>query len=111
MVGKRSMVRKGVVLSLIVALVMTVMLATGWAGMHYPENLSAFNRWMGSYQSLWLLWRLSLYGGLLWGGRKVWLLTKNKPAYRAPLKRMMTASVLFILLCEYTLSGGMEALA
>ncbi|MCC8460155.1 MULTISPECIES: hypothetical protein [Photorhabdus] len=62
-----------------------VTLATGWAGIRYPENLSAFNRWMENYQSLWLLWRLSLYALLVWGNRKIWQLTENKPEYCAVL--------------------------
>ncbi|WP_245737362.1 hypothetical protein [Xenorhabdus japonica] len=108
MAEKRSIVRKGVGLLLVIALVMTVTLATGWAGMRYPENLSAFNRWMESHQSLWLLWRLSLYGWLLWGCRKIWQRVKHQTEHHATLIRMIVVSLLFILLCEYALSGHVE---
>ncbi|MBD2794462.1 hypothetical protein ID857_19905, partial [Xenorhabdus sp. CUL] len=68
MATKRSGLRKSIGLSLIIALVMAMTLATGWVGMNDPEKLSIFNCWMARHQSLWLLWRLSLYGWLLWGG-------------------------------------------
>ncbi|MBC8949929.1 hypothetical protein ACNFJN_15545 [Xenorhabdus budapestensis] len=110
MAEKRSIVRKGVGLLLVIALVMTVTLATSWAGMRYPENLSAFNRWMESYQSLWLLWRLSLYGWLLWGSRKIWQRVKHQAEHRIMLIRMRVTSLLFILLGECALSGAIEVI-
>ncbi|CDH04844.1 putative exported protein [Xenorhabdus bovienii str. oregonense] len=90
-----------------IALAIAAVLLTGWAGMRYPEYLSAFRHGMENHQSLWLVWRLSLYALLGWGSRKIFQATQHKPAYRAPLIRMMTASLLFLLLCEYALSGSM----
>ncbi|MBD2826940.1 hypothetical protein, partial [Xenorhabdus szentirmaii] len=78
-------------------------LAIGWAGMNDPETLSALNRWMERHQSLWLLWRLSLYGWLLWGGWKIGQRVKHQAEYRTTLRRMMAVSGLFILLGEYAL--------
>ncbi|MBD2801318.1 hypothetical protein ID854_12830 [Xenorhabdus sp. M] len=100
---KRARLRKGIGLLLIIALVMVVTLAIGWAGGNYPETLTALNRWLERYQSLWLLWRLSLYGGLLWGGWKIGQRVKHQAEYRMTLRRMMAASLLFILLGEYAL--------
>ncbi|MDE9536673.1 hypothetical protein KKI91_18710 [Xenorhabdus bovienii] len=99
--------KKGAGIVLAIAAVIILMLLTGWAGMRYPENLSAFRHGMENHQSLWLVWRLSLYTLLVWGSRKIFQATQHKPAYRAPLIRMMTASLLFLLLCEYALSGSM----
>ncbi|MBD2827084.1 hypothetical protein, partial [Xenorhabdus szentirmaii] len=81
-------------------------LAIGWVGMNDPETLSALNRWMERYQSLWLLWRLSLYGWLLWGGWKIGQSVKHQAEYRTTLRRMMGVSLLFILLGEYALSAS-----
>ncbi|WP_237385410.1 hypothetical protein [Xenorhabdus sp. Sc-CR9] len=106
MAEKSSRVRNGVALSLIIALVMAMTLVAGWVGMRYPETLSAFNRWLERHQSLWLLWRLSLYGWLFWGGWKTWQRVKHQAEYRATLMRMMVVSLLFILLGEYVLSAS-----
>ncbi|MQL50604.1 hypothetical protein GEA64_22795 [Photorhabdus khanii] len=35
-------------------------------------------------------------------------MTENKPECRVVLMRMITANVLFILLCEYALSGSLR---
>ncbi|REF26076.1 hypothetical protein BDD26_0645 [Xenorhabdus cabanillasii] len=104
MAEKRSGLRQGVRLLLIIAMVMTVTLAIGWTGIRYPDTLSAINRGMANYQSLWLLWRLSLYTLLIWGGRKIWQRVKHQAEYRATLRRVMMVSLLFVLLCEYALS-------
>ncbi|CDH18974.1 putative exported protein [Xenorhabdus bovienii str. kraussei Quebec] len=106
MAKKRARLKRGIGLLLIIALAMAVTLATGWAGMDYPETLSALNRWLARYQSLWLLWRLSLYGWLLWGGWKIWQRVKHQAEYRTTLRRMMVVSLLFILLGEYALSAS-----
>ncbi|WP_319931194.1 hypothetical protein [Xenorhabdus santafensis] len=103
MAEKRARLKRGIGLSLIIALAMVVTLTAGWAGMNYPETLSALNRWMARYQSLWLLWRLSLYGWLLWGGWKIGQRVKHQAEYRTTLRRMMAVSGLFILLGEYAL--------
>ncbi|MBD2810823.1 hypothetical protein ID853_07990 [Xenorhabdus sp. Vera] len=106
-----SRLKKGAGIALAIAAVIILTLLTGWAGMRYPEHLFAFRHGMENHQSLWLVWRLSLYTLLVWGSRKIFQATQHKPAYRAPLIRMMTASLLFILLCEYALSGSMEGSA
>ncbi|MDE9536718.1 hypothetical protein [Xenorhabdus bovienii] len=106
MAKKRARLKRGIGLSLIIVLAMAVTLATGWAGMNYPDTLSALNRGMARHQSLWLLWRLSLYGGLLWGGWKIWQRVKHQAEYRTTLRRMMVVSLLFILLGEYALSAS-----
>ncbi|CDG90213.1 hypothetical protein [Xenorhabdus bovienii] len=102
-----SRLKKGAGIVLAIAAVIILTLLTGWAGMRYPEHLFAFRHRMENHQSLWLVWRLSLYTLLGWGSRKIFQATQHKPAYRTPLIRMMTASLLFILLCEYALSGSM----
>ncbi len=99
--------KKGAVIVLVVTVAILFTLLTGWTGMRYPEHLSAFRHGMENHQSLWLVWRLSLYTLLVWGSRNIFQATQHKPAYRAPLIRMMTASLLFLLLCEYALSGSM----
>ncbi|MDE9518895.1 hypothetical protein KKJ17_14450 [Xenorhabdus bovienii] len=106
-----SRLKKGAGIALAIAAVIILTLLTGWAGMRYPEHLSAFRHGMENHQSLWLVWRLSLYMLLVWGSRKLFQATQHKPVYRAPLIRMMTASLLFILLCEYVLSGSMGGTA
>ncbi|PHM30916.1 hypothetical protein [Xenorhabdus szentirmaii] len=106
MAKKRARLKRGIGLSLIIALVMVVTLTVGWAGMNYPETLSALNRGLARYQSLWLLWRLSLYGWLLWGGWKIGQSVKHQAEYRTTLRRMMGVSLLFILLGEYALSAS-----
>ncbi|CDH32755.1 hypothetical protein [Xenorhabdus bovienii] len=106
-----SRLKKGAGIALAIAAVIILTLLTGWAGMRYPEHLSAFRHGMENHQSLWLVWRLSLYTLLVWGSRKLFQATQHKPVYRAPLIRMMTASLLFILLCEYALSGSMGGTA
>ncbi|MBD2822828.1 hypothetical protein ID852_19590 [Xenorhabdus sp. 42] len=106
MAKKRAGLKRGIGLSLIIALVMVVTLTVGWAGMNYPETLSALNRGLARYQSLWLLWRLSLYGWLLWGGWKIGQSVKHQAEYRTALRRIMGGSLLCILLGEYALSAS-----
>ncbi|WP_408672970.1 conjugal transfer protein TraG N-terminal domain-containing protein, partial [Xenorhabdus koppenhoeferi] len=43
------------------------------------------------HQSLWLVWRLSLYALLVWGSRKIFQATQHKPAYQAPLILLLAA--------------------
>ncbi|PHM23584.1 hypothetical protein [Xenorhabdus budapestensis] len=106
MAEKSSILRKGVALLLIIALVMIITLATGWLGLQQAENLTQFQRWITETGQFWLIWRLCLYAVLGWGSRKIWQRTKHQKMYRATLIRMLVASLLFILLCEYALPGN-----
>ncbi|WP_340622327.1 hypothetical protein [Xenorhabdus siamensis] len=108
MTEKHSIFRKGAVLSLLTVLVMGITFATGWVGLHQAENLSRLHHWMTATEGVWFVWRLSLYMILGWIGKKIWQKTTHQPVYRAALMRMMVASLLFILLGEYVLSGTIE---
>ncbi|CDH04837.1 putative exported protein [Xenorhabdus bovienii str. oregonense] len=112
MAEKHSVFRKGAALSLalVIALVMVITLATGWVGLHQAEKLTEFHHWVTQTGRFWLVWRLCLYAVLGWGGQKIWQRTKQQPEYRAVLIRMMVASLLFILLGEYVLSGHVEGI-
>lgn len=70
-------------------------------GMAHPGAVARLHRWMEGSRDLWLVWRLAIYALLAWGFRKVWRAPGCKPEYRAPLRRMAMASVIFMLLCEY----------
>ncbi|MBE8597376.1 hypothetical protein [Xenorhabdus sp. BG5] len=100
--------RKGVVLLLIIALVMVISLAIGWAGLHQAEKLTEIYHWVAETGEFWLVWRLCLYAVLCWGSWKIGQKATHQPAHRAALIRMMVVSLLFILLGEYTLSGSIE---
>ncbi|WFQ79970.1 hypothetical protein PXH59_01900 [Xenorhabdus sp. SF857] len=100
--------RKGVVRLLIIALVMVISLAIGWAGLHQAEKFTEMYHWVIETKGFWLVWRLCLYATLGWGGWKIWQVVKCRPEYRAPLMRIMVASLLLILLGEYALSGTIE---
>ncbi|WP_340621570.1 hypothetical protein [Xenorhabdus siamensis] len=108
MAEKHSVFRKGAVLSLLIVLVMGITLATGWAGVHQAEKFNRIHHWVTQTGGVWLVWRSGLYAILGWGGQKIWHRTKHLPEYRATLIRMMVASLLFILLGEYALSGHIE---
>ncbi|MEX0447630.1 hypothetical protein [Xenorhabdus sp. SGI246] len=110
MAEKHSVFRKGVALSLVIALVIIITVATGWVGLHQAEKLTEFHHWVTQTGGVWLVWRLGLYAILGWGGQKIWHRTKHLPEYRATLIRMMVASLLFILLGEYALSGHIEGI-
>ncbi|CAM4015266.1 hypothetical protein XETH111194_16775 [Xenorhabdus thuongxuanensis] len=101
-------VRKSLKASLIIILVIIITLVTGWLGLTHPEKASALHHWMEKTGILWRVWRFGLYLGLAWGSRKIWQKTVQQPAYRATLIRVMVVSLLFILLCEYALSGSIE---
>ncbi|WP_340617122.1 hypothetical protein [Xenorhabdus entomophaga] len=106
MAEKISVLRKGVALSLIIALVMVITLATGRPGLQQAENLTQLHRWITDTGEFWLIWRLCLYAVLGWGSRKIWRRTQNQKTHRATLIRMLVVSLMFILLCEYALSGN-----
>ncbi|MBC8947294.1 hypothetical protein [Xenorhabdus indica] len=108
MAEKHSVFRKGVALSLVIALVMIITVATGWVGLHQAEKLTEFRHWVTQTGGVWLVWRSGLYAILGWGGQKIWQREKHLPEYRAVLIRMMAVSLLFILLGEYALSGHVE---
>ncbi|PHM23941.1 hypothetical protein [Xenorhabdus budapestensis] len=103
-----STLRKGAVLSLLIVLVMGITLATGWVGLHQAEKFNRIHHWITETGGVWLVWRLCLYAGLGWGSWKIWQRTKHQRVHRAALMRMMVASLLFILLGEYALSGHIE---
>ncbi|MDC9597947.1 hypothetical protein [Xenorhabdus anantnagensis] len=108
MAEKHSVFRKGAVLSMLIVLVMGITLATGWVGLHQAEKLNRIHHWVTETGGVWFVWRSGLYAGLGWGGQKTWQRVKHLPEYRAMLIRMMVASLLFILLGEYALSGTIE---
>ncbi|MDC9597791.1 hypothetical protein [Xenorhabdus anantnagensis] len=108
MAEKRSGLRKGVVLSLVIALMMVITVATGWVGLYQAENITRLHRWMTATGKFWLVWRLCLYAALGWGSRKIWQRVKHQAGHHATLIRMMVVSLLFILLGEYALSGHVE---
>ncbi|WP_338883071.1 hypothetical protein [Xenorhabdus sp. TH1] len=89
-------------------LVMVITVATSWIGGHQAEKLHHIHHWVTETGGVWLVWRLGLYAVLSWGGQKIWQRVKHLPEYRAMLIRMMVASLLFILLGEYALSGTIE---
>ncbi|MEQ1976994.1 hypothetical protein [Xenorhabdus sp. SGI240] len=104
-------VKKGFRVLLAIIVVMAITLLMGWAGMAYPEKMSALNQWMVETKSIWRVWRGCLYATLGWGGWKIGQVVKRRPEYRAPLMRMMVACLLLILLGEYVLSGHLEEIA
>ncbi|AOM42879.1 hypothetical protein A9255_12450 [Xenorhabdus hominickii] len=108
MAEKHSVFRKGAVLLLAIAVVMVITVAAGWVGLHQAEKLHRIHDWVTETGGVWLVWRLGLYAVLSWGGQKTWQRLKHLPEYRAMLIRMMVASLLFILLGEYALSGTIE---
>ncbi|CAM4032455.1 hypothetical protein [Xenorhabdus thuongxuanensis] len=101
-------VKKGFRVLLVLIAVMVVTLLMGWAGMEYPEKMSALNQWIMKTKAVWLVWRGCLYVTLGWGGWKIWQRTIQQPEYRVTLIRVMVVSLLFILLGEYALSGSIE---
>ncbi|PHM24513.1 hypothetical protein [Xenorhabdus budapestensis] len=110
MAEKHSVFRKGVALSLVITLVIIITVAAGWAGLHQAEKLHRIHHWVTETGGFWFVWRLGLYAVLGWGGQKTWQRVKHLPEYRATLIRMMVASLLFILLGEYALSGHIEGI-
>ncbi|MEQ1966511.1 hypothetical protein ABLA30_05545 [Xenorhabdus nematophila] len=106
-----STVKKGIMRSLLIALAMVIItIATGWVGLHQAENITGMYHWVTETGEAWLIWRVCLYAVLGWGSWKIWQRTIHQPAHRAALIRMMVASLLFILLGEYALSGAIEVI-
>ncbi|MBC8946568.1 hypothetical protein [Xenorhabdus indica] len=103
--------RKGVVLLLIIALMMVISLAIGWAGLHQAENITEMHHWVIETRGFWLVWRLCLYAVLGWNSWKIGQRTIYQPEYRTTLIRMMVVSLLFIVLGEYALSGTIEGMS
>ncbi|MDC9606685.1 hypothetical protein [Xenorhabdus griffiniae] len=101
-------VKTGFRVLLVIIAVMVVTLLMGWAGMEYPEKMSALNQWIMKTKAVWLVWRGCLYVTLGWGGWKIWQRTTYQKTHRAALIRMIVVSLLFILLGEYALSGAIE---
>ncbi|MBD2814920.1 hypothetical protein ID850_09115 [Xenorhabdus sp. Flor] len=99
------LVKKGFRAVLIITVVTIITLVMGRSGFNHAEKLTDLYHWIAKTKPFWLVWRLGLYLMLGWGGWKIWQATKSKP-YRAALLRMMAVSLLFILLCEYTLSAS-----
>lgn len=96
------------VLQLLALLMATIVIAftiAHWAINHSQES-TALRDWMNTTRYSWLVWRFALYVSLGWGFWKVWHTPGCKPEYRAPLKRMVVATAVFILACEYSLFGG-----
>ncbi|WP_273571898.1 hypothetical protein [Xenorhabdus griffiniae] len=91
---------------LLIALVMVISLAAGWAGLHQAEKLTRMHHWVTETGGYWLVWRLGLYAVLGWGSWKIGQKITHQPAHRAVLIRMRVSSLLFILLGEYALSGN-----
>ncbi|CDG17203.1 hypothetical protein [Xenorhabdus doucetiae] len=99
------LVKKGFRTALIITAVTIITLVMGGSGLNHAEKFTDLYHWIAKTKPFWLVWRLGLYLMLGWGGWKIWQVTKTKPEYRAALLRMMMVSLLFILLCEYALSG------
>ncbi|CDG22226.1 putative exported protein [Xenorhabdus poinarii G6] len=100
------LVKKGIRTALMITVVTIITLVIGGLGLHHAEKLTGLYHWIAKTKPFWLVWRLSLYLVLVWGGWKIWLITKDKQEYRAVLLRMMVVSLLFILLGEYALSAS-----
>ncbi|MGJ0624671.1 hypothetical protein [Xenorhabdus bovienii] len=105
-----KLVRKSLRVSLIITLVIIITFVTGGLGLAYPEKAAALHHWMEKTGEAWLIWRGCLYTALGWGSWKIWQRTTYQKAHRAALIRMMVASLLFILLGEYALSGAIEVI-
>ncbi|CDM88615.1 hypothetical protein [Xenorhabdus bovienii] len=103
--------KKGTGIFLLIIAVILLTVLTGWVGMTDPDKMAALTDWVAKTKSLWLVWRGGLYVALSWSGWKIWQVAKRKPEYRGPLRRIMVTSLLFILLCEYALSGNIEGVA
>jgi len=107
---KSGRVIKTVVLFLLVFIGITFF--GGWlasVGMQHPEEVASFKVWMGSHRYGWLAWRLMVYASLAWMFYKIWNAPGLKVEHRRPLVRIVVVSVLFVLVCEYsifTTAGG-----
>ncbi|NUU69136.1 hypothetical protein HQN64_24010 [Enterobacteriaceae bacterium BIT-l23] len=75
-------------------------------GMLHPEGVASFKNWMHETRYGWLAWRLVLYCAVGWGGWKIWHAPGFRPEYRRPALRMAGASILFVLVCEYSIFSG-----
>ena len=75
-------------------------------GIRHAEGVAALREWMYETRYGWLIWRLCVYCVLGWWGWKIWHAPGFRPEYRAPFLRMATVSVLFVLLCEYSVFAG-----
>ncbi|HDD9176397.1 TPA: hypothetical protein PBP97_004458 [Escherichia coli] len=72
-------------------------------GMRHAEGFAALREWMYKTRYGWLGWRLCLYSVIGWLGWRSWHAPGFRAEYRASFLRMSTASILFVLLCEYTI--------
>ncbi|OTA19821.1 exported protein [Xenorhabdus beddingii] len=91
---------------MVIMVMVVITCLAGWAGLSHPEKASALHHWMEKTGPVWRVWRLCLYLALGWCSGKIWQRVKYQPEYRPYLIRMMLASLLFMLLCEYALSDS-----
>ncbi|MFD1803619.1 hypothetical protein ACFSFZ_15680 [Mixta tenebrionis] len=75
-----------------------------------PEGMATVKNWMHETRYGWLAWRLMLYCAVGWGLWKIWHAPGFRPEYRRPLLRIASVSILFFLVCEYSIFSGMGAL-
>ncbi|HEI8505938.1 TPA: hypothetical protein SLF17_003113 [Serratia marcescens] len=92
-------------LALLAGMTLLALVLAHW-GVNHPGESTALRDWMQRTRYGWLGWRLVLYAGLVWGFWAIWHAPGFRPEYRQPLKRMVIASVVFALLCEYSVFGG-----
>jgi len=74
-----------------------------------PAQAAAFRNWMEHARYGWLVWRLAVYGALVWGFVKVFRAPGFSPQHRQPLIRIAAVSVIFAVVCELVLLGGTGA--
>lgn len=101
--------RKGKMLILYLLLLAGITVFSLWlanTGIRHAEGFAALREWMYETRYGWLIWRLCVYCTLGWWGWKIWHAPGFRQEYRAPFLRMATVSVLFVLLCEYSIFAG-----
>jgi len=78
----------------------------GWlasVGMQHPDEVASFRAWMSAHRYGLLAWRLVVYAFLVWMFLKIWNAPGLKAEYRRPLVRIVGVSILFVLVCEYSI--------
>ncbi|WP_127958545.1 hypothetical protein [Serratia microhaemolytica] len=79
-----------------------VALLGAYLALQHPSEIVAVQAWFYAHRLGWLLWRLMLYVALGWLFWKIHHAPGFRTEYRQPLRRIMLASVAFIVVCEYT---------
>lgn len=83
-----------------------VTLLIAWLAMQFPQYFARVAGAIREHTVFWQLIRLGLYylSGVL--AFRIWHAPGFKPEYRPPFIRIMTASMAFVLLCEFVLFRG-----